>query len=86
MKIYNNIRIGKVRVINTNARENENPEEERYVALDKDGKPLKKYCDYYKIEKTEQVKGFITDSGITRLIRERGKEVRVLKKTTKRIA
>ena len=93
MAIYNNVYIGHVETINTNANVNEKITESKVVALKLDGfdkvkniptyKPLRKYSEYYKLLSVEKLTGFVSDSMIDRALKNTGKEeVKVLKKGT----
>ena len=91
MAIYNNVYIGHVETINTNANMNENFTESKVVALKLDGfdkiknipkyRPLRKYSEYYKLLSVERLNGFVSDNMINRALKNTGKEeVKILKK------
>ena len=91
MGFHNNVYIGHVETINTEALENQQFIEPKVVALKLVSldinkgiptfRPLKKYGEYYKIVSVEPIMGLVTDSAINRALKNTGKEeVKVLKK------
>ena len=92
MAFHNNVYIGHVETINTEALENEKCIKSKVVALKLTAfdtskriptyKPLKKYSEYYKIISVEPILGLVSDSAINKALKKTGKEeVKVLKKT-----
>ena len=91
MGLHNNVYIGHVETINTEALETENCVESKVVALKLVAfdlnkqvptyKPLKKYGEYYKIVSVEPLIGLVSDTTINKALKNTGKkEVKVLKK------
>ena len=91
MGFHNNVYIGHVETINTEALENEKCIESKVVALKLISfdtikriptyKPLKKYKEYYKIVSVEPILGLVSDNAINKALKKTGKEeVKVLKK------
>ena len=91
MGFHNNVYIGHVETINTEALENETCIESKVVALKliafdvnkriSTYKPLKNYSEYYKIVSVEPILGLVSDTAINRALKKTGKEeVKVLKK------
>lgn len=91
MTLHNKVYIGHVQTINPDADENNSIVESKVVALRLIGisavnklpqyKPLRKYKEYYKIEKVEPINGIISDEKINKVLQMTGKpEVKQLKK------
>lgn len=91
MALYNKVYIGHVETINLDAYENTNPVESKVVALKLTGfdkmnklpvyKPIRKYGEYYKVNKVEPLNGLVNDKMINQAIEKTGKkEVKQLKK------
>ena len=84
MGLYNKVYIGHVETVNTEVYENSSPIESKVVALRFKGfdkknnipkyEPLRKYSEYYKIEKVEPLTGFVNDKIINQAIKNTGKE------------
>lgn len=91
MALHHKVYIGYVQTVNSDAYENDSMIESKVVALrlvGMDGenrlpqyRPLRKYKEYYKIERVEPIIGVISDEGINKVLKMTGKpEVKQLKK------
>lgn len=91
MALHNKVYIGYVQTINPDAYEKSSIVESKVVALRLAGidtgnklpqyRPLRKYMEYYKIERVEPIMGIISDEGINKALKMTGKpEVKQLKK------
>lgn len=91
MALHNKVYIGYVQTINPDAYENNSMIESKVVALHLAGidkgnklpqyKPLRKYGEYYKIERVEPIVGLVSDEEINKALKMTGKpEVKQLKK------
>lgn len=90
MRIHHNICIGHVETINLDVYENESLLESKVVVLKLEGndknnlpkyRPLRKYKEYYRLNKVEPLSGFVSDSMINQAIQKTGKqEVKQLSK------
>ena len=91
MALYNKVYIGHVETINLETYDNANIVESKVVALRLTGfdkinklptyKPLRKYGEYYKINKVEPLNGLVNDKIINQALEKTGKkEVKQLRK------
>ena len=91
MALYNKVYIGHVETINLDAYENNSPIESKVVVLQLSGsdeinklpkyRPLRKYGEYYKVNKVEPLTGLVNDKMINEAIKKTGKqEVKQLNK------
>ncbi len=82
MGLHYHVGIAHVETINFDVYENESPVESKVVVLKLEGtdqnhlpkyRPLRKYKEYYKVDKIEPISGIISDYQINQLIQRTGK-------------
>ncbi len=82
MGFHHHVGLAHVETINLDVYENESPIESKVVVLKLEGndqnhlpkyRPLRKYKEYYKINKIEPLSGIVSDHRINQLIQMTGK-------------